>query len=143
MDKNPILTKSLAIIATVVLWFPLAVMVGMSIAHLIGTGKILMDYLIPGELFFVVAAGALLLLWAAIRARRFIKPLVWGIVLGLLGLVASQGTAMLTGIATGEREPTGGLLALVLGIYLVYVLAEIFLGITGIRLWRSLPWKFS
>jgi hypothetical protein len=139
MDKHPLLTKLLATIGTVLLWLPIAAMVFFSIAHLIGTGRFLMDYLMPGELFFVVAAGALLLLWAAIRAKSHIKPVVWGMAVGLAGLVISQGLAMLTGLASGEREATGWPLVLVLGIYIIYILAEIFLGVVGIRLARKIP----
>ena len=138
MDKNPLLTKVLAIIGTVLLWLPLAVMVVLTIVHVSRSGRFMMDYLIPGELFFVVAVGTLLLLWAAIRAKSHLKPVVWGMAVGLAGLVISQGLAMLTGLASGEREAAGWPLALVLGIYIIYVLAEIFLGVIGIRLARQL-----
>lgn len=135
MDKKPILTKILAIAGTVLLWFPILAMVVSFFGHFIRSGRFLGDYLLPAELFLVVAAGAALLLWAALRAKTLVKPIMWGMIAGSILLVGGQLIAMLTGLASGEREAVGFPWILVLGAILLYDLVVLFLAIIGIRLW--------
>jgi hypothetical protein len=63
-----------------------------------------------------------------------IKELIIAIVLGLTGLLLSQGVAVWTGLAHGDTEPTGWPWITVLGLIILYDLAVVFLGIIGIRL---------
>jgi len=97
-----------------------------------------MDYFIPAELFFLVLAGALLLTWAAVRSRLYLKPLIWIIAVGLAALVGSQGIAMASGLGTGEREAAGFWFVLVISIYALYVIGVIALFILGMLFSRAL-----
>ncbi len=115
-------------------------MVVLSVTRLITTGSLvyngilMVDYLIPAEIFPVVAVGALLLLWAAIRSKKMLIEVIVGSVLGLIGLLLGQAMAVWTGLAHGEMEPSGWPWITVLGLIILYDLVVAFLGITGIRL---------
>lgn len=134
MVQKNVLTKILAIAGTVLLWFPILFMAASFIGHLIRSGRFLGDYLLPAELFLVVLAGALLLLWAALRAKTLVKPIMWGLIAGVVFLVGGQLIAMLTGLASGEREAVGLPWMLVLGAILLYDLLVLYLAIIGILL---------
>ena len=147
MDKKSRFSWWLALRATILLWFPFAVLVVFSVSRLILTGSLMfngvlmVDYLIPAELFLVVAVGALLLLWAAIRAKKMLVEVIIGCVLGLIGLGLGQGMAVWTGLAHGDTEPTGWPWITVLGLIILYDLAVVFLAIVGTRLTISLGKK--
>ena len=134
MKRENTLTKVLAIAGTVLLWLPILFMVITSIIHLVGSGEFLFDYLVPAELFLMVLAGALLLLWAALRAKTLVKPVLWGVAAGAVFLGGGQLISMLTGLASGEREASGWPLTVVLGMVLLYDLLVLFLAIMGILL---------
>ena len=141
MVKKSVLTKILAIAGTILLWFPILFMIIASVLHLARSGKIFTDYLLPAELFLVVLPGALLLLWAALRSKTLVKPIVWGLIAGVIILVGGQLIAMFTGLASGEREAVGLPWVLVLGAIVLYDLLVLFLAVIGtlltLRLFRS------
>ena len=57
MEKNARRTKFLAITGTVLVLFPVAAAIFFSAARLIRGGPFMIDYLLPGELFFVILLG--------------------------------------------------------------------------------------
>jgi hypothetical protein len=95
------------------------------------------DYLIPAELFPVFLGGGLLLLWAAIRAKRYQMWIGVGLGAAVIFLVAGQGIAVATGLASGATRPGGWQSTVVLGAIILYDLAVITVGVGGIRLIRS------
>ncbi len=92
----------------------------------------------PAELFPIVAIGGGLLLWAALRARSPQKVIGWGLGAGLVALIVSQVLAVVTGLASGESEAVGWRWALVVGVYALYPLALILVGVGGVSLLRDL-----
>jgi hypothetical protein len=107
MEKKGILTKTLAISGTALVWIPILAPALFSAAFLIQARLFRFDYLMPAEIFPVALAGGCLLLWAALRARSR-----RGLIGGSLGgaailLVGSQALAVVTGLASGRTEPTG------------------------------------
>lgn len=134
MDKKWKLTRILAIIGTILVWLPITLMVVSFFARLIMDGVFLGDYLLPAELFAVTAVGFVLLLWAAIRSRAYIKAIAITFGVAVATLLGTQGLAVVTGLAHGEQEPTGWRVVLVMGVYTIFVAAVIYLGILGIRL---------
>ncbi|NTU89104.1 MAG: hypothetical protein HGA54_04235, partial [Actinobacteria bacterium] len=104
-----------------------------------GGQSFLIDYLMPAELFPAALIGGILLLWACIRANSHKKMIFWGLAVLLiaffLGLTVLP---VVTGLATGETEAVGWPWMLTLGSLVIYILAMIELGITGISLTRSL-----
>jgi len=138
MEKKGILTKSLAIVGTVLVWIPILAPAFFSAALLTQARIFRFDYLMPAELFPVALVGGFLLLWAALRARSR-----RGLIGGSLGgaavlLVGSQALAVVTGLASGETAPTGWPWALVLSLLALYVLALVVMGVGGVLLLRDL-----
>ncbi|NTW09001.1 MAG: hypothetical protein HGA28_05480 [Anaerolineaceae bacterium] len=138
MHKKNVLTKILAIAGTILVWLPVIALVVITGSVLLRRGEFHVDYLIPAELFPVFLGGGLLLLWAAIRAKRY---RLWiGAGLGAVGvlIVTGQAIALLTGLATGETERGGWQWALVLGAIILYDLAVIVVVVGVILLIRLL-----
>lgn len=136
MGKKNILTRALASVGTTLAWFPILAPVLLSVAAL-RERLFRFDYLMPAELFPFVLVGGGLLLWAALRARSR-----RGLVAGGLGtavglLVGGQALAVVTGLASGESEPSGWRLILVAAFLALYVLALIELAVSGVLLVRD------
>jgi hypothetical protein len=138
MQKKDALTKTLAIAGTVLAWFPLAAPVLLTLIFFLSEGLWRFDYLMPAELFLFALGGGLLLLWAALRAHSRSRLIGFSLAGAALLLVASQGIAVLTGLASGAREAAGWPLAIVLGALIAYILALLVLAIGGVLLWRDL-----
>jgi hypothetical protein len=137
MVKRDGWTKGLAITGTVVIWIPIVLPLGFGILRYATARRFQVDYLMPGELLPVAAVGAGLLLWAALRARSRRRLIAWAMGIGAAALVLSTTVAVATGLASGEQDPAGLSLALVLGIYAIYPLAVIAIAIGGVLLVRE------
>jgi hypothetical protein len=138
MRKTNAFTKILAIGGTILAWIPVVFPVLFSIVKLFQSGRFLFDYLMPAEFFPVFLAGGLLLLWAAVRAKRLTGLIGISFVAALVLLVGGQALAVGTGLASGAMEPGGWQWALVLGAIILYDLAVIAVGVGGILLIRDL-----
>jgi hypothetical protein len=138
MEKKDILTKILAIVGTVLVWIPLLAPVLFSIFGFIAERVFRFDYLMPAELSLLALVGGGLLLWAAIRAHSRRSVIGWGLGIAVGLLVGGQALAVVTGMASGETEPTPWLIALVLGSIGIYALALVAIGASGILLIRDL-----
>jgi len=138
MGKRDAFTKILAIAGTALVWLPVAAPFFFSIIAF-AQGRIFhFDYLMPAELFPAVLLGGGLLLWAAFRARSQKKLIGWGLGIAVFLLVAGQVLAVISGLASGEREPTGFWWVVVLASIGLYTLAVIAMGVGGVRLCREL-----
>ena len=138
MKDKGIFTKILAIVGTVLVWFPILAPIIFSVALFIRAHLFRMDYLMPAELFPFALAGGLLLIWAAIRARARLKLIGWGLGIAVGMLVGGQALAVATGLASGETEPTGLPWALVIGSLIAFILALIAVGVGGVLLLKDL-----
>jgi hypothetical protein len=138
MAKRDVLTRSLAIAGTVLMWLPILAPFLFSIALLNRAHVFRLDYLMPAELFPIVLAGSLALLWAAIRARSRRKLIGWAFGIGVGMLIGGQLIATLTGLASGDAEPSGWQWALVVASLAVYCLSIIAMGVGGLLLLRDL-----
>jgi len=138
MEKKNAFTKILAIVGTVLAWFPILTPVLLSLILFIGEGRFLLDYLMPAELFPFALAGAILLLWAGLRARSHWKLIAWGLGIAVGLLVGSQALAVVTGLASGATEPVGVWWILVLASLAIFTLGLVTIGVGGILLLRDL-----
>src|SRR4030042_3795402 len=102
-----ILTKRLALIGLIFLWLPLVAPVIFSLRYFRGSGKFMLDYLIPFEIFPLVLLGSGLLIWAAIRSKLRIKHISWGFAAAVALLVVGLVLAQVSGLASGRIEPDG------------------------------------
>jgi hypothetical protein len=138
MEKKGILTKILAIVGTVLVWFPILAPILLSVAAITKERMFRFDYLMPAELFPVALVGGGLLIWAALRARSRQRLIGWGFGIAVGLLLGGQVLAVVTGLASGETEPTGWPWALVLGSLGGYSLSLLVIGIGGVLLVRDL-----
>lgn len=138
MNKKIATSRILAIIGTVLVWLPILATLVTGVYGSIAYHRLLMDYLMPAELFPLAGVGGLMLIVAAILARSQRKWIIWSFIVMVVSLVASQGFAEVSGLASGRIEPTGFWWILVLGLIILFTLTMIVLGIGGIKLIKSL-----
>lgn len=136
-NKN-VYSKILALVGTVLTWFPVAAPFILGLGSLMVAGVFRFDYLMPAELFPSALFGSLLLLWASVREHAHVKLIGWGLAIAVVLLFGGQGLAIVTGLASGETEPTPWLMALILVPTLLYAVAIAAVGVGGILLTRDL-----
>lgn len=137
MGKRDVLTKILAVAGTMLTALPLLLPLFFGLMNALSGGRFLVDFLMPAELFLVVLAGGVLLVWAAVRAHRRITWMTWSLSVAVCSLALSVGAAMINGQATGEIDPqrVSWIVSLVgLGLYLLAVLS---LAVNGALLARD------
>ncbi len=137
IENKDVFTKILAIVGTVLVGLPILAPILLGIVSLFKDGRFRLDYLMPAEFFPLVLVGGGLLLWAALRRRRFRGLIGWGLVGAVVLLVGIQALAVLTGLASGETQPGGWQWVLVLGALIAYILAVILTGVGGVLLTRD------
>jgi hypothetical protein len=128
-------TRVLAVAGAVLIWLPLLAPVFLGFMSLFSTGRFLFDYLMPAEVFPSILVGAGLLIWASIRAKKYLKPILWSFGGGTALLLISQGVAVITGLANG-RVQGGWQMTLVMGIYFGFLLAMLVLAVYAVFLVR-------
>ena len=139
--NRSLLTRTLAIIGTIVVLAPIALMLVTSAIGTSRSGSFRMDYLIPGELFPLVLIGGGLLVVAARSARpksQRRRPIEWIFVTAVVSLIACQGLAIVTGLASGETPAEGLPWIAVLALLALYDIAVLALGVAGVLLVREL-----
>ena len=138
MENRGVLTKVLAWVGTVLVWFPILFTIATSAIGTISSRMLRLDWLMPAEFFPVALVGALLLLWAAQRARSQQKLIGWGLGAAVVFLIGGQALAVVSGLASGAVGPTGSAWALVVTSIALYSLALIEIGVAGVLLVRNL-----
>jgi len=138
MKQEGALTRILALVGTVLVWFPLLATVVTAVVASIAMRRFLCDYLMPAELFPAVLLGGGLLLWAALRARSRRALIGWGLGVAAGVLVGGQALAVATGLASGAIPPEGVWWALAVASLVIYTLAVAELGTASVLLSRDL-----
>jgi hypothetical protein len=138
MEKKNGLTKIQAIFGTVLIWFPVLAPFILGLGSLIWDGMFRFDYLMPAELFPSALLGGAILFWAGMRARLYHKQIGWGMVAAVALLFGGQALAVVSGLASGETEPTPLLIRLVLTPIIIYALILAAVGVYGVLLSRDL-----
>jgi hypothetical protein len=138
MIRKNYLTKILAVVGAVLVWFPILATLLTSLIGSVRSGGFRFDYLMPLELFPSVFLGCGLLLWAALRARVPHKFIGGGFAIIIALLVGGQSFAVVTGLASGETEPVGWVWTLVIASIVLYSLTLIELAVAGMFLLRDL-----
>ena len=132
-----VLTKILAIVGTLLVWFPILATLLAAVAGSIADRVLRFDYLMPAELFPAALVGAGLLIWAALRARSRRGLIIGGLGAAVAALVGGQALAVATWLASGDTQPVGLPWALVLAAIGAYSLALVAIGIGGVLLVRD------
>lgn len=141
MKNTGFFTKSLAVVGTVLAWFPLLAPVLLTTFVYIRHNEFHFDYLMPAELFLSALLGAALLMWAAKRAASRLRLIAWAFGIAVVSLFGGQGLAVATGLASGEIEAEGIWWLLTFGsVVVVYSLALIIVAVGGILLIKDI-WR--
>ncbi len=135
--KNPMVIKVLSALGTVLVWIPLLAPVFFGLAGLAMSGEFNFDFLMPAEFGFLAIAGAVMLIVVAILAHSQVKLIGGSIGVAVVAIVGGQVIASVTGLASGDIEPTGWQWALVVASLGVYILALAALGVGGALLSRD------
>lgn len=132
------IARVLAIGGTILAGFPLAAPIVLSLVFLVAAWGLHLDYLMPGELAWVVLGGGLLLTVASVFARRRRVLVIASFAVAAVFIGLTAWLAIATGLGSGAVAPEGWPLALVVGAYAIYVAAAITLVVAGILLCRDL-----
>ena len=134
MNRKDVLTRILAGIGALLVWFPILAPILLSVINLFASHWFLFDYLMPAELFPFALAGGGLLVWAALRAHSRQRLIGWSLVIAVALLAGGQALAGTTGLASGKIAPTGFWWVIVLATLVIYSMAMVALGISGVAL---------
>jgi len=129
--KNLWLTRLLATTGTILLGLPVIAPIIFAFVSMAGGNGFLLDYLMPGELFILVLVGAGLIIWAAIRAKTLLKPIVWVLGVSLFFFFGSQVLAQVTGLANGKLSASGPVFVIVMAMLILYDLDVVALTVLG------------
>jgi hypothetical protein len=138
MKKKIVLTKILAILGTGIVSLPVLAPIVFSGIRLAADNIFRFDYLMPAELFPAALAGGGLLTFASILARSRRVWIIGGLCAAAVLLVGGQALAVATGLASGEIEPAGWIMTIVLGTVAIYALALLAIIAGGVLLLRDL-----
>jgi hypothetical protein len=130
--------RVLAAVGTALVWLTVLSPAALAVIGVLAGRRFGFDYLMPAELAPVALVGGGLLLWVALRARSRRAIIGWGLAIGAGSLVVGMALADVTGLASGDIEPTGWQLALVASSLGVYCLALVAIGVGGLLLLRDL-----
>ena len=119
------------------MWFPILAPIVLTLFFFISHRMLRFDFLMPAELFRFALVGGLLMLWAALRVHVHRRLISWSLGTTVVMLAGSQGLAVITGLASGENEPAGWRLIVVMAPYALFCLALLALGIGGVFLVRD------
>ena len=134
MGNKSIFTRILAILGTILVWFPIQAPLLMAAVRGIQTGNFQIDYLAPAELFPVALAGGILLIWAARRARAQRKIIGWSLGIAVGALLVGALLTTVTGLASGETALEGLWWAFLIIPLVVYSLGLVVTGVGGVLL---------
>ena len=104
MGKRDVLVKILAVAGTVLTALPLLLPLIFGLMNVLSGGRFLVDFLMPAELFLVVLAGGVLLVGAALRARRRTTWMTWSLSVAVCSLALSTGAAVQAYAPTSKTE---------------------------------------
>lgn len=138
INKKSKFTKVIAVIGTILIWLPIFFTIITGFVGSIAYKKFMFDYLIPAEMFPLILCGTLLLLWTSVRCGIYKRRIIWTLVFMIASIVACQGAAVITGLASGRTEAEGWPLFFVMLLLVLYIAAVITQGIFGILLFKKL-----
>lgn len=138
MKKVNTFTKVLAVMGSLLVWFPVLAPVLLTLVRAAGGGPLMFDYLMPGELFPLAAVGAVLLIWAAARMKQHVRLIAGSFAAAVALLLGGLAVAAATGLAGGEIEPSGWPWMVTLLMLNGYSVMLLVLGVEGILLLQQL-----
>lgn len=138
MKTHGTAVKVMAIAGTALLALPILAPLVLGIVSWLAGGGLRLDWLMPAELFPMVAVGIVLLLTASWMSHRRQWWFTGGVIAMVLTLFGGQAIAVWTGLADGSREPTGWPWMLVTAMIGLYTLLVAGMSVEGGLLARDL-----
>lgn len=129
--KTHLFTKLLAVAGVILTGIPVVAPLVFAIISFASGNGFRLDYLMPGELFIMVLVGAGLIIWAAIRAKTILRPIIWVLGVSFVFFFGSQVLAQVTGLANGRLPKTGLLFTVVMLMLIIYDLGVVALTVLG------------
>lgn len=136
--KKILFTRNLAVFGTLLVWIPILLPIVFSVIGLVSGKSFNFDFLMPAELFLVILPGAVLLIVTSFLVKTNRTPILISSGIGLICLITGPLIAVMTGLDSGEAEPSSSAYLIVTGIFGIYNFSVIALGISGISLIRKL-----
>lgn len=138
MARKNYLDRTLAVVGVMLVGFPILAPLVLALISLFREGVFRLDYLMPMELIFFALLGGGMLLLAALHLRsRWRGLLAWALGVVFVAPSLAQGLAILSGIASGERQLAGWQMGLILAFVVFYSLALIAMLVGGVLLGRD------
>ncbi len=141
MENKSLITKILAVAGAVLVWIPILFTLITGIMGSISMGELCIDYLMPAEMFLFALAGAVLLLWAAVRSKLCLKPIAAGFIAMPVFMIAAQAIASRSGMANGNNPAEGLPFYAVIAMLVLYTLALIYLCVVSVMFLKKLFMK--
>lgn len=138
MIKKDVFSKGLAVVGTLLAWFPILATIVITVIGFASSGIFRYDYLMPAEFFLPALIGGGLLVWAALRARSRRAVIGWSLGTAAVSLFGAQALAVVSGLASGDAQPVGLPWVLVLSLIGIYTLALLAIAVGGVLLLRDL-----
>jgi hypothetical protein len=138
MNTSHRASAPLALSGSILAFLPIVAPVILGTVMLFVRSQFLFDWLMPGELFLLELAAAVMLLTSALISKRRRAWIAWSAGIAVIALPLTQLAATLTGLAHGDTEPGGWESTIVLIIYSIYVMALLVMIAGGIRLYADL-----
>ena len=138
MIKKDVFSKGLAVVGTLLAWFPILATIVITVIGFASSRIFRYDYLMPAEFFLPALIGGGLLVWAALRARSRRAVIGWSLGTAAVSLFGAQALAVVSGLASGDAQPVGLPWVLVLSLIGIYTLALLAIAVGGVLLLRDL-----
>ncbi len=136
--KKTLVAAIIALVGTIVAAAPFVAPFAFACFSLAGGGGFRFDFLMPGELAFLILGGSLAILAVALWTARLRVPVIAALIVALAAFFGFQWIAELTGLANGPARPGGWEERLVLAVYGLYALAALAVVVSGAILCRTL-----
>jgi hypothetical protein len=133
-----VFVKVVTVVGTVLVWLTVLSPAALAAVGLASDRVLRFDFLLPAELCPVALAGGGLLLWVALRTHSRRWLIGGGLAVAVAMLAGGMALASVTGLASGDIEPTGWQWAVVTASLAGYVLALAAVGVGGVLLLRDL-----
>lgn len=138
MEKKRSVTEAIAIAGALLVWTPILFMAVTSYLNTVAYETLQIDYMIPAQLFPCAFIGGLFLKWASQRAYLEQRQIAWGLGVAIAALVGALAVAELSGLASGQADPSGPAFILVISAFLMYLLALLWLCLISLVLIKKL-----
>lgn len=138
MKTSRSLLKLIALITVFLLWAPYVVLVISSVIQSLQAQQIIIDYLIPAELFFLIAIGLFGLNIVALNLGYHIKEIAITTIVILVLMLNVVIVPQLTGITNTPFSPVDMAFIGVFVVLVLYIAFTLFAGLLSIYLAKHL-----